>query len=111
MRISSRRKSYSTSFFKKKNLADIFDRWRGGTPDKEVFNTHIEKLSARLDVYDDILSKQKYVAGNVRVNLGFGADYELRILFRKSPSQTFITFRMDPCSHRQGVMSSKRSPT
>jgi hypothetical protein len=30
-----------------------------------VFKKHIEKLSARLDVYDSILSKQKYVAGNV----------------------------------------------
>ncbi|KIM40726.1 hypothetical protein M413DRAFT_19258 [Hebeloma cylindrosporum] len=43
---------------------NIFKVWHGGKSDKEVFDKHIEKLSARLDVYDSILSKQKYVAGN-----------------------------------------------
>ena len=38
---------------------------RGGTPDKEVFEKHIQNLSTKLDVYDRILSKQKYLAGNV----------------------------------------------
>jgi hypothetical protein len=52
-----------------------------------VFNKHIEKLSARLDVYDDILSKQKYVAGNVCAHLGFGADYELRVFLGNHPSR------------------------
>ncbi|KAF9001538.1 glutathione S-transferase [Cyathus striatus] len=35
-----------------------------GVPDPEKFKSSIETLSAKLDVYDQILSKQKYVAGD-----------------------------------------------
>jgi glutathione S-transferase len=41
-------------------------RFRGETPDKEAFDKHIAKMSLKLDVYDQILSKQKYLAGDVR---------------------------------------------
>ena len=37
----------------------------GGTPDEALFKDLIGKLSAKLDVYDEILAKQKYLAGNV----------------------------------------------
>ncbi|KAF8225640.1 glutathione S-transferase [Tricholoma matsutake] len=36
----------------------------GGTGDKAVFDKHIESLAARLDAYDAILGKQKYIAGD-----------------------------------------------
>ena len=34
--------------------------------DNEVFDKHIADLSGKLDVYNKILSKQKYLAGDVR---------------------------------------------
>ncbi|TFK34082.1 glutathione S-transferase, partial [Crucibulum laeve] len=42
----------------------VFKPHYGGTPDEEVFQGYISKLSAKLDVYEQILAKQKYVAGN-----------------------------------------------
>jgi len=36
----------------------------GLTPDKEAFENHIADLSGKLDVYDMILSKQKYLGGD-----------------------------------------------
>jgi hypothetical protein len=41
-------------------------RYRGETPDKEAFDKHIANLTLKLDVYDKILSKQKYLVGDVR---------------------------------------------
>ena len=41
-------------------------RYRNEIPDKEAFDKYIAKLSLKLDVYDKILSKQKYLAGDVR---------------------------------------------
>ena len=38
----------------------------GLTADEETFGELIGDLDKRLDVYDQILSKQKYVAGKVR---------------------------------------------
>jgi glutathionyl-hydroquinone reductase len=38
----------------------------GLKPDQAVFDDLIKQLSARLDAYEVILSKQKYIAGNVR---------------------------------------------
>ena len=40
-------------------------RRQGLTPDKEAFDKHIADLSRKLDVYDKILSKQKYLLGDV----------------------------------------------
>jgi len=39
----------------------------GGTTDEAAFAAHVDKLDKSLQVYDKILSKQKYVAGDVRV--------------------------------------------
>lgn len=37
----------------------------GLTPDRAVFDKLISQLSSKLDSYDVILGKQKYLAGNV----------------------------------------------
>jgi len=42
----------------------LVKEYRGLTPDKEVAAKHIADLSIKLDVYDQILSKQKYIAGD-----------------------------------------------
>ncbi|KAF8179590.1 glutathione S-transferase [Mycena galopus ATCC 62051] len=42
----------------------VFKPMRGLTPDKAVFDTLIATLSAKLDGYEAILGKQKYLAGN-----------------------------------------------
>lgn len=41
---------------------------KGMTPDKAVFDKHIETLTAKLDGYDRILAKQRYLAGDVRIS-------------------------------------------
>ena len=46
-------------------------RFRGLTPDEAVFQKHHEKIDATLRVYDQILSRQKHIAGDVRVLLPF----------------------------------------
>lgn len=56
-------------------LARLYGYWsvcfssrrRGLTPDSDVFEKHIADLSDKLDVYDKILSKQKYLVGEVRL--------------------------------------------
>jgi glutathione S-transferase len=49
--------------------ADIPTSMFGQTPNKESFDGYIKMLSEKLDVYDTILAKQKYLAGNVRAPL------------------------------------------
>ncbi|KAG5645110.1 hypothetical protein DXG03_006924 [Asterophora parasitica] len=44
---------------------NLFKPFWGKTPDPAVFEEHIKQLAARLDAYEVILSKQKYVAGDV----------------------------------------------
>ena len=44
----------------------LTSRRRGLTPSQETFDELIGNLDKKLDVYDQILSKQKYVAGEVR---------------------------------------------
>ena len=41
-------------------------RLQGLAPDREAFEKHIADLSGKLDVYDKVLSKQKYLLGDVR---------------------------------------------
>lgn len=41
-------------------------RREGLTPDYDRFNEIYSQLSAKLDGYEVILSKQKYIAGDVR---------------------------------------------
>lgn len=38
---------------------------KGLTPDPAVFEKHIQTLAPKLDAYDQILGKQKYLAGDV----------------------------------------------
>ncbi|KAJ7759350.1 glutathione S-transferase [Mycena maculata] len=42
----------------------VFKPMRGMASDKAVFDTLVETLSAKLDAYEVILGKQKYLAGN-----------------------------------------------
>ncbi|KAF8175846.1 glutathione S-transferase [Pholiota molesta] len=42
----------------------VFKPMRGGTTDVAVYENLLKGLNAKLDVYDKILSKQKYLAGN-----------------------------------------------
>jgi glutathione S-transferase len=35
-------------------------------PDEALVKEHLEKIDSKLDVYEQILSKQKYIAGDVR---------------------------------------------
>lgn len=39
-------------------------RFTGAKPDEAFFETQITELGKKLDVYEKILSKQKYLAGN-----------------------------------------------
>ena len=43
----------------------VFKKYRGLTPDKAVFENLIVQLNGKLDTYEKILSKQKYLAGGV----------------------------------------------
>ena len=40
-------------------------RRQGLAPNKEAFEKHISDLGGKLDVYDKVLSKQKYLLGDV----------------------------------------------
>jgi len=43
----------------------VFKKYRGLTPDKAVFENLIVQLNGKLDTYEKILSKQKYLASGV----------------------------------------------
>jgi glutathione S-transferase len=45
-------------------IENLFKKFRGLTPDPAVFKEKIDALDERLNVYDKILSKQKYLAGD-----------------------------------------------
>ncbi|KAF8869142.1 glutathione S-transferase [Infundibulicybe gibba] len=42
----------------------LYKKYRGLTPDQAKFDEHIATLSMKLDIYDEILGKQKYLAGD-----------------------------------------------
>ena len=46
-------------------------KYRGLPFDKKAFDKHIATLALKLDVYDKILSEQKYIAGNVCVLINY----------------------------------------
>jgi len=49
----------------RKAAVEIYSKRRQGlTPDNEIVEKNLADLSAKLDVYDKILSKQKYLAGD-----------------------------------------------
>lgn len=41
---------------------------------KSVYDRNIKTLSSKLDVYDEILSRQRYIAGDVRMPILLLAD-------------------------------------
>ena len=41
-------------------------RRQGLVPNKEAFEKHVADLSDKLEVYDKVLSKQKYLLGDVK---------------------------------------------
>jgi glutathione S-transferase len=44
----------------------VFKLFRGQTPDEERVKELIPQLESKLDAYDGILGRQKYLAGDVR---------------------------------------------
>lgn len=50
------------------SYSPLFD---GAAPDEEVASEHQAKLEAKLDAYEVILAKQKYLGGNVRSKVMF----------------------------------------
>jgi len=73
----------------------------GLTTNQETFDELMGNLDKRLDVYDQILSKQKYVAGEVRFSF-LPLSFLLFTIFtyiynhRKSPSLISSTFLAAP---------------
>ncbi|KAJ6577052.1 glutathione S-transferase [Mycena vulgaris] len=57
----------------------IFKPIFGGTSDKTVFDGLIAGLSAKLDAYEVILGKQKYLAGDMRSAGRFLLEHELTL--------------------------------
>ena len=73
----------------------LFTRHQGLTPDREAFEKHMVELSGKLEVYDKILSKQKYLLGDV--SQGSSCSYIDLIntffsIYRKLVLLTFIIF-------------------
>ncbi|KAL0066314.1 hypothetical protein AAF712_006745 [Marasmius tenuissimus] len=56
-------------FASKAVYENVFKKYRGLTPDPPTFNALIDQLKAKLGVYEIILGKQKYIAGNVRSSI------------------------------------------
>ncbi|KAG6884276.1 hypothetical protein C0993_012558 [Termitomyces sp. T159_Od127] len=56
--------TYFDTFAKKAVDEKIFKPRRGLTPDLDVFDRSIVELDKRLDVYETILSRQRYAAGD-----------------------------------------------
>ena len=65
-------------------------------PDKAAVEKNIAALSSKLDVYDVILGKQKYLAGNVRARISFTIHFLLlKHCYRKLPLRTAFTLRLE----------------
>ena len=60
----------------------FYHRKLGLDPDKEAFDKHIADLSGKLDVYDKILSKQKYLLGDVKT---VSTDWYVKFLLTRFP--------------------------
>ena len=73
---------------------------RGQNADMEIFSGLFKKLSEKLDVYDRILSKQKYLAGDVSCITveQLAIPFDILILYlRKLRWQTYTTFHTARC--------------
>lgn len=54
--------------------SSLYCRHRGLQPDEALVKVYLEKIDKTLNVYEQILSKQNYIAGNVSIlALGLGA--------------------------------------
>jgi len=58
-----------------------FKRYYGLETDQAVLDQHVKDLSVKLEVYDQILSKQRYLAGDVRTYI-LSSDKNLTVLFK-----------------------------
>lgn len=79
------------------------NRMFGGTTNEEAVKEALETLNAKLDVYEKILSTQKYMAGDVRILVTLRLNiFRLFICtpfsHRTTPSPTSTIFRMLTCS-------------
>jgi glutathione S-transferase len=75
-------------------LERVFKQYWGATADEERVSELILQLESKLDGYEAILSKQKYLASDV---CGFVPSVQndgLTTLRRRSPSQIYSTCRM-----------------
>ncbi|KDR68560.1 hypothetical protein GALMADRAFT_256820 [Galerina marginata CBS 339.88] len=64
MQASSTETAAFNDYAEKAVAETVFKPYHGLIPDKAVFDKLIAGLGAKLDVYDKILSKQKYLAGD-----------------------------------------------
>jgi hypothetical protein len=72
----------------------VFKQYRGLPANEDRVNELVPQLEAKLDVYETILSKQKYLAGDVRVFVRNRANKKvanelLVTLYSRSPSQIY----------------------
>lgn len=72
---------------------------RGGVCDKALFDELLATLNKKLDVYDEILGKQKYLAGDVSILL------EL-ITFTYEPSASLGNYSRRPLPPSLRVIAS-----
>ena len=89
----------------------FFIRFRGLTPDLKVYEKHMADLNVKLDVYDKILSKQKYIAGDVGIFSSLINTLNFNFRSRNSHSPIFTTPLEDSCSSMSEVTSWNRSLT
>ena len=56
--------------FSGNELIMTLDRYFGSAPDEEAVARHLSNLESKLDAYEVILAKQKYLAGDVSYSRG-----------------------------------------
>ena len=100
--------SVSSGCFSKQII--IHSRYRGLEPDQAVLEGHLRELRAKMDVYDKILSKQKYLGGDVRTPYIIPHATILSFTCRSSLLQTFFTCRMVANSIRPVSSGNPRGP-
>ena len=74
---------------------ELYFRMRGGKTDENRVAEYKATLNAKMDVYEKILSKRKYLAGDVCQQKCSRAQFHI-IFFSPLPSQTFSIYPMAP---------------
>jgi len=64
----------------------------GKESDEARYEEALKKLESALDIYEELLSKQKYLAGDVRVDLHSTSHLLTFLVFRRSPWSICSTF-------------------